>query len=72
MSGLLPERYKRFEDLPNHVQAAIRRLAPGDLDKFVSTKMPAAGSRSIIDILNKEGEAGEQYVLRLIHSAISK
>jgi hypothetical protein len=72
MSALLPERYKKFEDLPNHVKVAIERLAPGDLDEFVCGKMPAAGNRSIIEILNKEGEAGEQYVLSLIGSAMSK
>jgi hypothetical protein len=72
MSGLLPQRYETFEDLPNHIKAAIERLAPGDLDKFVSAKMPAAGNCSIVDILNRQGEAGEQYVLRLINSAISK
>ncbi|MHC4638176.1 MAG: hypothetical protein ACYTBV_11860 [Planctomycetota bacterium] len=67
MTKGLPERYEKFDDLPNHIKAAIDRLQLGDSGAFVRRKIPQLTDRSIIDILNAKGEDGESEVLEFIY-----
>ena len=66
MTKQLPERYKKYDDLPNHIKLAIDRLQPGDCDAFVRHERPMLADKSILEILNAKGEDAEGEVLELI------
>ncbi|MHC4264667.1 MAG: hypothetical protein ACYSUK_01900 [Planctomycetota bacterium] len=66
MSKQLPQRYNKYEDLPNHIKAAIRRAEVQNLELFINYKIPAYGYRSVLDMLNQEVEKGERMVLQYI------
>jgi hypothetical protein len=66
MSNLLPERYKNFDDLPDHIKAAIKRCEVRNVDSFINYKIPGMGYRSVLDMMNREGQEGERHVLEYI------
>ena len=66
MSELLPERYRHFDDLPNYIKAAIKRCEVKNMDSFINYKIPGMGYRSVLDMLNCEGQEGESQVLEYI------
>jgi hypothetical protein len=72
MSNLSDEKYKTFDDLPQRVKDAVIELQPVDIYEYVTMKIPAAGNRTVLEILNKEGEAGEIYIIQMISRCLSK
>ena len=56
MTREISERYRKFDDIPNHIKVAIKKLNPGDFDLFVNKSFPELQDNSIIQTLNKKGE----------------
>ena len=66
MTREISERYRKFDDIPNHIKVAIKKLNPGDFDLFVNKSFPELQDNSIIQTLNKKGERAESEILPLI------
>ena len=71
MNKQLNERYSQFEDLPNHIKNALKRLDPGDLEVFINKSIVKLGGKTIIEILNEEGDKGESKIFAYINEMLS-
>jgi hypothetical protein len=60
--------YQTFNDLPNHIKVNIQRLEVQDPKVWVLKQLPGLGDRSVLEILNNEGEDGERIILQFILS----
>ena len=57
---------KTFEDLPLHIQSAVRDALPTGtthLEVFVRSALPALGNRSIVDAIEQDGYAVESAII---------
>ncbi|MHC4085954.1 MAG: hypothetical protein ACYSWZ_08695 [Planctomycetota bacterium] len=66
MSDSLPQRYKNFDDLPDHIKAAIKYCEIEYMESFLNDKISILGYRSVLDMLNEKGREGERWVLEYI------
>jgi hypothetical protein len=60
-------KYKTFTDLPNHIRRRVEVVAPStDLQHWVMERIPALGNRSVLDVMNEDGDAEEKVLQFLV------
>jgi len=60
-------KYRSFNDLPNHIRRRIQAVMPSaKVAEWVQEGIPALGNRSILDVMNEDGEEADERVLQFL------